>query len=89
MDDPSRPARLNAVAGYARNDLQLSGKENPVRLIGFAVSAGFFHVLGAKPVMGREFSTNDELPASGRVVILSHRLWPPALVPSPISWAGE
>jgi predicted permease len=75
MDVSGHRGQLSALAGYARNDLQLSGSDRPVRLIGFAVTAGFFHVLGERPAIGREFSTKDELPGSGRVVILSHQIW--------------
>ena len=45
--------KMAALAGYSRDDLQLSGKDTPVRLAGFAVTAGFFHVLGETPAMGR------------------------------------
>jgi hypothetical protein len=48
------------MALYTRADLQLSGAGEPVRLAGFRVSAGFFHVLGLQPARGREFNENDE-----------------------------
>lgn len=74
-DYRERSRSFESIAGYARDDLQLSGTDTPVRLAGFAVTAGFFHVLGTAPEIGREFSTTDELPGSGRVVILSHQVW--------------
>ena len=74
-DYRERSRSFASIAGYARNDLQLSGTDTPVRLIGFSVTAGFFHLLGERPEIGREFSTKDELPASGRVVVLSHQVW--------------
>ncbi|HEX4231962.1 MAG TPA: ABC transporter permease [Bryobacteraceae bacterium] len=74
-DYRDRSRSFASIAGYTRDDLQLSATDTPVRLTGFAVTAGFFHVLGERPEMGRAFSTKDELPASARVVILSHELW--------------
>src|SRR5262249_15617293 len=45
------------------------------RITGFHVTAGFFGVLGLRPARGREFAASDELPANGRVVIVSDHLW--------------
>jgi predicted permease len=39
------------------------------------VSAGFFHMLGVEPALGRDFSTADDTPARFRVLILSDALW--------------
>ncbi|HEX4810977.1 MAG TPA: ABC transporter permease [Bryobacteraceae bacterium] len=75
LTDSVNGGSLNAIGGYARDDLQLSGIDTPMRLTAFAVTAGFFHVLGERPAIGREFSTRDELAANGHVVILSHELW--------------
>lgn len=74
-DYRERARSFESMAAYARDDLQLSGNDTPVRLRAFAITAGFFHVLGSQPQMGREFSTNDELPANGHVVILSNAIW--------------
>src|SRR3954469_293077 len=76
LADFRRTARsFESLALYTRADLQLSGAGEPVRLGGFRVSGGFFHVLGLQPARGREFTTNDELPGNGRQVILSDRVW--------------
>ncbi len=66
---------FESMAAYTRNDIQLSGNGKPVRLSSFAVTAGFFHVLGLTPAMGREFTQADEVSGSGNVVVLSNRLW--------------
>ena len=74
-DYRDRSRSFDSLAAYTRNDLQLSGSGRPVRLTGFAVTAGFFHVLGVEPAIGREFSTRDELPTNGHVAMLSDKLW--------------
>lgn len=75
-DFRSRLHSFESMAAYTHTDLQLSGaNEEAVRLSGFSVTAGFFHVLGLKPAMGREFNQNDERPANGFVAIVSDRVW--------------
>lgn len=71
----SRLHSFESMAAYTRNDLQFSGTGEATRLSGFAVTAGFFHVLGLKPAMGREFNRQDELPGKGHIAIISDKLW--------------
>jgi len=66
---------FESVAAYTHNDLQLAGTGEAIRLSGFSVTAGFFHVLGLKPAMGREFDRTDELPGKGHVAIVSDKIW--------------
>jgi putative ABC transport system permease protein len=49
--------------------------DESVRLASTGVSATFFDTLGARPVLGRTFRPEDDVPNAERVVILSHRLW--------------
>jgi predicted permease len=64
------------VAAYAEgHEFNLSHVGNPVRLTGTAVSAELFSVLGARPELGRSFSSGDDAPGEDRYVILSHNLW--------------
>ena len=74
-DFRSRSHSFDSLAAFTRSDVQLSGSGEPVRLAAFRVTAGYFRVLGLGPEQGREFDAKDELPGSGRVVILSDRLW--------------
>jgi len=39
------------------------------------VTAGFFKVLGIQPILGREFSAEEDRPGGRAVVVLSHDLW--------------
>ena len=74
-DFRARLHSFESFAAYVHNDLQLAGTGQAVRLSGFQVTAGFFHVLGWKPAMGREFDRNDEAPGRGAIAIVSDRIW--------------
>src|SRR5262249_9768569 len=39
------------------------------------VSAGFFHTLGVRPHIGREFIAEEDRPGGPPVVVLSHSFW--------------
>ena len=68
--------------------------ENPERLTGVRVSASYFHTLGVRPAIGRDFRADEDKTGLPRVVILSHALWQrrfggdPAIVGKPVSIGG-
>jgi len=39
------------------------------------VTAGFFDVFGVKPILGRTFSPQEDLPNAGKFVVLTYNLW--------------
>jgi putative ABC transport system permease protein len=53
----------------------ITGGVKPERLKGQGVSAGYFHVLGVAPFLGRDFQPSDEVFNGPKVAILSDRLW--------------
>jgi putative ABC transport system permease protein len=75
QDYREQNSTLSGLALYTRQDLELSQDDKPERLAALRVSAGFFELLGAQPLLGREFRREDELPDNNQVVILSHGLW--------------
>jgi len=75
QDYREQNSTLSGLALYTRQDLELSQDDKPERLAALRVSAGFFDLLGAQPLLGREFRREDELPDNNQVVILSHGLW--------------
>ncbi|MEM9293520.1 MAG: ABC transporter permease [Acidobacteriota bacterium] len=68
---------LAAIAAY--DDLgagySLLNDGRPQRLEGSKVSHDFFEVLGVRPLFGRTFQQEDDLPGAAGTVVLSHRLW--------------
>ena len=60
----ARPASFNYTGGTV-----------PVRLPGAAVSADWFDVFGARPLLGRVFSSEEDQPGADRVVLLGYTAW--------------
>ncbi|MGH7677687.1 MAG: ADOP family duplicated permease [Gemmatimonadaceae bacterium] len=52
----------------------LTATDEPERLEGQRVSAGFFHTLGVLPAVGRSFEAAEDLPGAGKVAVISDRL---------------
>ena len=74
-DIRARNHSFESMAAFSRRDMQLSGSGAAERLYGFAITAGYFHVLGLKPQLGREFDRQAEIEGNDPQVILSDRLW--------------
>ena len=74
-DYRDRNKSFESLAAYTRGDVQLSGSGEPVPLNGVGITSGYFHTLGLKPQMGREFDFNAELPGGAKEVIISDGLW--------------
>lgn len=56
------------------NPVTLTGGNDPERVMGEAVSANLFPLLGVTPILGRSFSYDEEQRRE-RVVVVSHGLW--------------
>ena len=57
------------------NGVNLSGIGSPVYVKALRVSSAFFQTLEAKPALGRDFYSDEDLPGAPRLVVISHRLW--------------
>ena len=53
----------------------LTGDGEPERVSGYAVTANFFPLLGAQPLLGRTFLTDEDRPGANQVALLSYSLW--------------
>ena len=56
-------------------NLNLTGREQAVRLQVMEATSGLFSTLGIEPILGRSFTTSDEARGSTHVVLLSQGLW--------------
>ena len=56
-------------------DVNLVGRDEPERALGFHVSSGFFAASGIEPVLGRGFRPDEETRGRDAVIVLSDGLW--------------
>ena len=81
-----------AISGWRPT---LTGNAEPEALIGEQVSHEYFSALHVSPVLGRNFTTADDVPNAPRVVIISDELWTrrfgrnPSAVGQRITLSGE
>src|SRR5215217_6496947 len=66
---------LGYIATLQRSGTMTTDGNEPERLIGAAVSADYFNVLGVKPEFGRAFTHDEDMPGASPVVLISHGLW--------------
>ncbi len=66
---------LDGLGGYAARAFTLTGRGDPVRLRGTAVSATLLSMLGARPVVGRLFRPGEDVRGNDRYAVLSYGLW--------------
>ena len=64
-----------AAVGYAEIGLRREGDALPENLRAQRVTADFFSVLRTQPVLGRGFSSDDEVEGRARVAVISYALW--------------
>ena len=66
---------LSGLAGWDSTTTTLTGDGDAEVLQAITASTSLFRVLGVSPVLGRDFTADDEGPRAGRVAILSHAAW--------------
>jgi len=66
---------FQALAGYASQSVNLTGRAEPTRIVGTFVTANFFPMLRVHPAMGRSFVAGEDEPGAARVVIIGHAAW--------------
>jgi putative ABC transport system permease protein len=75
LDWRERNHVFSGIAATQFNSFNLSGTDQPERLLGRAVSANFFDVLGVRPALGRSFVAEEDRPGASRVCIVSNGAW--------------
>ncbi len=63
------------VGAYTAGEVNVEGKEQPLRVRAAAATASLFSVLAVDPVLGRAFTEAEDLPNVEKTVVLSHGLW--------------
>jgi len=75
IDWKERARSFETVAAFNSASTNVTGERGPERIEYATVSADFFAVLGASPVIGRTFLQEEDLPGAGNVVVLSYGFW--------------
>ena len=60
---------------FSYSGFTLTGGGDPVSVNARTVTANFFDVLGARPLIGTSFKPGDDGPGAERLAVLGHRLW--------------
>ncbi|MCH7824799.1 MAG: ABC transporter permease [Acidobacteria bacterium] len=63
------------MAMYSEQAATLTGRDEPIRLTGSAVSPTLFRLLGVDAAVGRTFTGDEETPGNDNVILLSSRAW--------------
>jgi putative ABC transport system permease protein len=64
------------MAGYlSGSTINMSYKNNPQRYTGAYITEDLFKIIGVSPIMGRDFTADDNKPGAEKVAILSHEIW--------------
>jgi putative ABC transport system permease protein len=76
MVDWKRSGLFESVVGFMPNMTSITGPGEPELTHGYAVTAGFLHLLGMQPMLGRAFSEDEEKKGGDhRVILLRHSFW--------------
>lgn len=72
----SRTTAFARVAGYTITIGALADNDQPpARVPGAYISAGAFELLGDRPILGRTFRAEEDLPGTPTVVMIGEELW--------------
>ncbi len=68
---------FQSMAAYDQDGVgvNLGPGDRPDPVNALHVSSGFFDVFGVSPIMGRTFTSQEDLPNAGKFVVLTYDLW--------------
>lgn len=75
FDFQKQNTSFEQTVAWTRAEFNLTGDGLPELVEGGRVTANFFDALGAKPVLGRTFTAEDDRSGAPHVAILSQGLW--------------
>ena len=75
LDWQRNAGSFQQMAAFGSQDRDLTGPGQPEHLTGEQISSGLLNTLGVKPILGREFSPEEDMRGGAAVVIISQRLW--------------
>jgi putative ABC transport system permease protein len=63
------------ISTWNGQGFNLTGTDKPERVIGARISSDVFQLLGVQPILGRDFTAEEDRDGADRVVILSYEFW--------------
>lgn len=75
VDWKTQQTVFEEMAAYRWANANLTGSGEPERLWGFEVTANFFSLLKAQPLLGRTFAPGEDQPGRNQGAVLTHELW--------------
>lgn len=66
---------FDAIAGIRWEDFDLTNPGIPEHVYGYETTSNFFAMLGVHPVLGRDFSVDEDRPGGPPVAMISDRQW--------------
>jgi len=75
LDVQKSATTLEHAAMFQGSGTIMTEGGDPERLMGAAVTADYFPLLGVKPMLGRVFTRDEDKPGGPNVILLSHNLW--------------
>src|SRR5438132_296695 len=65
---------FSAIGTFRNKPVNISGRDEPERVMAARVSSSLFPMLGVEPMLGRTFASDEDTPGHN-VVLLSYGLW--------------
>ena len=75
LDWQSGNRSFQTMAGYEAAPAIVSGGDMPRSVVGAAVTADFFRVMGEDPVIGRSFSKEEQTMGGPPVIVIGYGFW--------------
>jgi putative ABC transport system permease protein len=94
LDLTSGMRSFTNIGAWVPRSRTLGGDGNPERVLGVSATASLFTVLGTRPVVGRVFTAEEDLPGASLVMLIGYDLWKrrfgsdPSIVGKPITVDG-
>ena len=63
------------MAASHESSFNLTGDGEPERVAAYSVNYNFFPLFGVQPLIGRNFSAEEDRPGANKVAVLSYSLW--------------
>ncbi|MGH8636937.1 MAG: ABC transporter permease [Burkholderiales bacterium] len=75
VDYRRRSQTMTEIAAWGEGQVNLTGDGDPERVGAASVTANLFPALGAAPMIGRTFTSTEDVPNGPQLVVLGHSLW--------------